>query len=109
NMDPAQMNDIESAEVAAQVYEGLVRFKHGSVEVEPCLAERWDVSEDGLEWTFHLRPGAQFQDGTAVNADAVVFSVMRQIDEEHPSHVRGRMRYAKLLFGDPSTTETALV
>lgn len=109
NMDPAQMSDIESAQVAMQVYEGLVRFKEGSVEVEPGLAERWEVSEDGLTWDFYLREGVAFQDGSPLTADAVVFSVMRQIDEEHPAHVSGRMRYAKLLFGDPSSTETALV
>lgn len=109
NMDPAQMNDIESAQVAAQVYEGLVRFKHGAVDVEPCLASSWDVSADGLTWDFHLRPEVRFQDGSACDADAVVFSVMRQMDEEHPAHVRGRMRYAKLLFGDASSTESALV
>ncbi len=109
NMDPAQMSDIESAQVAAQVYEGLARFKHGSVEVEPCLAEKWEVSDDGLEWTFHLRPDIRFHDGSPCNADAVVYSVMRQIDENHEAHVSGRMRYANLLFGDSSSTETALV
>jgi peptide/nickel transport system substrate-binding protein len=108
-MDPAQMNDIESAQVAGQVYEGLVRFKDGSVEVEPCLATFWDVSPDGLTWDFHLRPGVSFSDGAPVDADAVVFSVMRQMDENHPAHVRGRMRYSKLLFGDASSTESALV
>lgn len=103
------MNDIESAEVATQVYEGLVRFKDGSVEVEPCLAESWQVSDDGLDWTFHLRPGVRFQDNTPLNADAVVFTVMRQMDENHPAHVKGRMRYSELLFGDPASTTTALV
>lgn len=109
NMDPAQMNDIESAQVAAQVYEGLVRFKHGAVDVEPCLASSWKVSADGLIWDFHLRPEVRFQDGSPCEAEAVVFSVLRQIDETHPAHVSGRMRYAKLLFGDASTSESALV
>lgn len=109
NMDPAQMSDIESAQVANQVYEGLVRFKADSVEIEPCLAESWEVSEDGLDWRFKLRQGVRFSDGATLDADAVVLSVMRQMDEEHEFHVPGRMRYSKLLFGDPASTETALV
>jgi peptide/nickel transport system substrate-binding protein len=109
NMDPAQINDIESALVAQQVYEGLVKFKPDSVEVEPCLAEKWEPSEDGLKWTFHLRPNVKFQDGSPVDADAVVFSVMRQMDSNHPYHVAGKMRYANFLFGDKSSTETELV
>lgn len=109
NMDPAQINDIESALVAQQVYEGLVKFKADSVEVEPALAEKWEASENGLKWTFHLRPNIRFQDGTPVDADAVVFSVMRQMDSNHPFHVPGKMRYANFLFGDKSTTETELV
>jgi len=108
-MDPAQMNDIESAQVAAQVYEGLVRFKHGSVEVEPCLATEWNVSENGLTWSFKLRPGVRFSNGEPLTADAVVMSVKRQMDESHPYHVKGRMRYAGLLFGDPSSTATELL
>lgn len=109
NMDPAQMNDVESALVANQVYEGLVRFKADSVEVEPCLATDWNVSDDGLVWTFRLRPDVKFDDGTALTAEAVVFSVMRQLDENHPYHVSGRMRYAGLLFGDPTSTTSALL
>lgn len=109
NMDPAQMNDIESVQVAAQVYEGLVRFKHGSVDVEPCLATEWSVSDDGLEWTFKLREGVHFQDGSPLTAESVVISVQRQMQDTHPYHVKGRMRYAGLLFGDSSSTATQLV
>lgn len=109
NMDPAQITDIESALVANQVYEGLVRFKQGSVEIEPALAESYEVSPDGLHWTFHLRKDVRFQDGSLFNADAVIFSVMRQMDPYHPFHAAGRMRYARFLFGDRSTTETELV
>jgi peptide/nickel transport system substrate-binding protein len=79
------------------------------VEVEPDLADKYEISADGLKYTFHLKHNVKFQDGTAFDADAVVFSVMRQMDDHHPYHVAGRMRYAHFLFGDPSTTQTALV
>lgn len=109
NMDPSLITDIESALVATEVYQGLMKFKADSVEVEPDLAESYEVSPDGLKWTFHLRKGVRFQDGTPFNADAVKFSVMRQMDEHHPYHVAGKMRYTTLLFGDKSSTETQLV
>src|SRR6188508_3631117 len=43
------------------VYDRLIEFKKGSTETEPGLATSWDVSEDGKEITFHLRPGVKFQ------------------------------------------------
>lgn len=108
-MDPAQINDVESAIVASHVYRGLLKFKTSSVETEPDLAENYEVTTDGLTWTFHLHKNVLFHDGTPLTADAVKTSVMRQMDEHHPLHVAGKMRYAHVLFGDPSSTETALV
>lgn len=109
NMDPALIIDIESAMVATQVYQGLLKFKADSVEVEPDLAEKYEVSPDGLSWTFHLRDGVRFHDGTPLTAEAVVFSVQRQMDPNHPAHVPGKMQYANVLYGDPSTSESTLV
>lgn len=59
------------------VYERLVRYRPGTVEVEPELATSWTVSEDGRIWTFRLRPGVYFHDGTPCNAEAVKFSFDR--------------------------------
>lgn len=109
NMDPAQINDTESAMVASHVYQGLLRFRPDSVEVEPDLAESYDVTTDGLKWTFRLRRNVRFHDGTPLTSEAVRTSVMRQMDEHHPLHAPGRMRYAKLIFGDLHSTETQLV
>lgn len=53
------------------VYEPLVRLGERG-EIEPALAQRWEVSEGGLRYTFYLRPGVKFSDGTAFNAQAVV-------------------------------------
>ena len=70
---------------------GLVEFKHGgTTEVEPGLAEKWDISDDGLTYTFHLRQGVKFQTTDYFtptrdfNADDVVFSFERQCKEDNP-------------------------
>jgi peptide/nickel transport system substrate-binding protein len=85
-IDPARITDAESAEVTEQIFDHLVRYKRNSTDVEPSLATRWDVSENGRVWTFHLRPGVRFHDGTPFDADAVVFSFDRQRDPHHPYH-----------------------
>ena len=74
------------------VYGRLVEFKPASVEIEPGLAESWDVSEDGKTVTFHLRHGVKWQSNAAFkptrdfNADDVLFSFNRMAQEDHPYH-----------------------
>lgn len=71
------------------LYDGLVSFKDETLEIEPALALDWSVSDDGLVWTFNLREGVKFHDGTDFNADAVEFSFMRILDEAHPYYGLG--------------------
>jgi peptide/nickel transport system substrate-binding protein len=86
-LDPARFTDNESIEVCEQIYEHLVRFKPGSTEIEPQLATGWEVSEDGKVWTFRLRAGVFFHDGSPFDADAVKFSFERQLQEHHRFHL----------------------
>ena len=79
-LDPALVNDFGSLELCANIYEGLFRFKGETCDVEPCLAESYDVSDDGLTYTFKLREGVTFHDGTAFDADAVVTNFERQMN-----------------------------
>ncbi|MCX2725435.1 ABC transporter substrate-binding protein [Roseibium salinum] len=74
------------------VYNRLVEFKRGTTEVIPGLAESWEVSEDGLEYTFNLRQGVKFHTTSFFtptrdfNAEDVVFSFERQLKNDHPWH-----------------------
>src|SRR5262245_45979229 len=73
-LDPARISDDESVEVCEQIFEHLVMYAPGSTEVLPQLASSWEVDPLGVIWTFHLRAGVKFHDGTPFDADAVVFS-----------------------------------
>ncbi|EAM5987115.1 ABC transporter substrate-binding protein [Salmonella enterica subsp. enterica serovar Montevideo] len=74
------------------IYNRLVEFKTGTTEVIPGLAEKWDISEDGKTYTFHLRKGVKWQSSKdfkptrELNADDVVFSFDRQKNEQNPYH-----------------------
>jgi peptide/nickel transport system substrate-binding protein len=85
-LDPALVTDGESVQVITNVFDTLVSFKPGTTELVPWLATSWEASDDGLVWTFHLRQGVKFHDGSALDAEAVVFSFERQSDAGHPAH-----------------------
>lgn len=94
-LDPALVDDGESSKVIVNIYEGLLKYAKDSTKLEPCLATSWDVSTDGLTYTFHLRQGVKFQDGTDFNADAVKFNIERQMAGTATSD----MSYADFVFG----------
>ncbi len=80
-LDPAYETDGNSFMIGDNVLEALIFYKDESVDLEPGLAESWTISPDGLTYTFKLRKGVKFHDGTPFNADAVVFSHGRQMKE----------------------------
>jgi peptide/nickel transport system substrate-binding protein len=98
-LDSQQISDYNSHRAAYGIYDMLLRFKDESTEVEPGLAESWDISQDGLEYTLHLRQGIKFHDGTDFNAEAVKFNLERQIDPNHPYHDTGEFPYAEFTWG----------
>ena len=86
-LDPEAVLNNTSGFVMATIYDGLIRYKPGTVEVEPGLAESWDVSADGLTYTFHLRRGVKYQDGTPFNAQAVIAGLDRQLKKDDPNYI----------------------
>jgi len=65
----------------SQIYEGLMKFRPSSLEVEPCLASYYEVSDDGLVFTFYLQKNVQFQDGASFDADAVIWNARRGMEK----------------------------
>src|SRR5262245_17650871 len=78
NLDPAQVTDLNSNRVGRRIAETLVMFPDESTQIVPGLAESWTISKDGLHYTFKLRKGVTFHDGTPLNAEAVKDSIERQ-------------------------------
>lgn len=85
-LDPGIMSDGVTARVTNQIFEGLVKYDKDTTNVVPSLAERWEASDDGTVWTFYLRQGVKFHDGTDFNADAVVKNFDYWKNPENPLH-----------------------
>ncbi|MDH0896563.1 MULTISPECIES: ABC transporter substrate-binding protein [unclassified Pseudomonas] len=91
--DVVQYNSLTTTNASADVLMNrLVDYDAATGELVPSLAERWEVSADGLSWTFQLRPGVKFQrtawftPGRELNAEDVLFSFQRMLDPSHPWH-----------------------
>lgn len=79
-LDPAGTTTTTVGNMINYFYETLVGYDTGKNEIVPSLATRWQVSRDGLTYTFTLRRGVTFHDGTPMNAAAVKFSLDRILD-----------------------------
>lgn len=85
-LDPAVITDGISSRLTRQLYDGLVKYRGATTEVEPALAEKWEVSRDGKVWTFQIRKGVKFHDGNPLDAAAVVWNFERWWKTSHPQH-----------------------
>ena len=83
NLEPGNISDGNSIMVQDQIYNRLIDPKPGTTDLEPSLATDWKVSQDGKTWTFKLRPGVKFHDGTDFDAEAVKFNFERWWDEKN--------------------------
>jgi len=98
-LDPSHATDGLSLLVTNEVLETLVAFKPGGFDVGPGLATAWHASQDGLTWTFTLRPHATFSDGTPADAAAVKFNFDRWRLRRDPAHGNFSYSYWVAMFG----------
>lgn len=89
-LDPATATNGSSTLITQLIFETLV-IRDPNLVVSPGLAESWSLSDDGLSWTFKLRPNVLFHDGSAFTADDVKWSLSRILDEKTGSPSRGRL------------------
>jgi ABC-type transport system substrate-binding protein len=93
--------DGESLRACEQVVEALLAYEVGGTAVVPGLAESYEASDDLMTWTFHLRQGVTFHDGSTFDANDVVMTYAAQWDAANPLHVgrTGNFDYWSALFG----------
>lgn len=97
--DPFYASDGETFRVTRQMFEGLVGIEPGGTELQPELATRWEPSEDGLTWTFTLREGVTFHDGTPFDAAAVCANFQRMFNQTGAGQSQALSYYWTQSFG----------
>src|SRR5215470_8218458 len=101
-VDPGAALDGINALIARQVFDTLVAWREGSTDIEPALATRWAASKDGLVWSFTLRDGVRFHDGSPLTALDVAVGYERQLRPEAPAAGRA---WSALLRGIPGVVK----
>ena len=99
---PGDESTVDTLRVNRLLYSTLVEYAAGSTEINPGLAEYWEVNPDLTEWTFSLRYNAKFSNGKPVDATDVVTSLSAMWDASSPNHTgnRGEFQYFKQFFGN---------
>ena len=98
-LDGPLVSDGESLRLIGLIYQGLVSLKPGSTVIVPQLATSWSTSSNGLNWTFNLRSGVKFPDGTPFNAKAVCFNFNRWYNFPGPLQTDAVTYYWNTVFG----------
>ncbi|MBD5653903.1 MAG: ABC transporter substrate-binding protein, partial [Candidatus Eremiobacteraeota bacterium] len=99
SLDPSHETDGLSLTAAQEVYQNFVRFKPGTFDVVPDAARSWRTSPDGKTWTFRLKPGLRFSDGTPLDARAVKFNIDRWRLTKDPFRGNFPYGYYASMFG----------
>jgi peptide/nickel transport system substrate-binding protein len=109
-MDPQTVENNESGFIMSTIYDSIVNYKIGSSIPGPGLAESWTTSPDGKVYTFRLRRGVTFHDGTPMNARTVAADVDRAINPQNPCYVFNRKSvdtYDDFTFGSAKDNTVA--
>jgi ABC-type transport system substrate-binding protein len=101
SLDPATALEGSVPVIARQMFDTLVQYRDVSSDIEPGLATQWSVSRDGLSWTFRLRDGVRFHDGTVLTAQHVVESLERVVLPTAPHAPSPNAAAPRLVRGTP--------
>ena len=104
-LDPATTLEGPVSVIARQIFDTLVQYRDVTSDVEPGLAAQWSVSRDGLLWTFRLRDGVRFHDGTPLTAQHVVESLDRVIQPTAVHAPQPNMVAPRLIRGTPGVVK----
>lgn len=117
SVDPAIVTGAPEGRIITAIFEGLTNWHPKTLEPQPGVAERWDISDDRLVYTFHLRDDARWSDGTPVTADDFYYSFRRFLDPRTAAEYSYQLWYVKnaerytvassLAAGDPVEVELA--
>lgn len=110
NLEPGNIEDGNSIYVQQQIYDRLIDYVAGTTDLEPALATEWTASDNGRTWTFKLREGVKFHDGTEFNAEAVRVNFERWWDPNNPLGFRNAGKTYAIwegLFGGYKGSETS--
>lgn len=91
-LDPQKGQDNVSSRITFDLFESLLNEDEIG-NIVPGVASKWDVSKDGLTYTFHLRPNVKFSDGTPITAQDAVFSIQRLVDPKVASLMRSSLAW----------------
>ena len=104
DLDPATALEGPVSVIARQMFDTLVQYREVTSDIEPGLAAKWSVSRDGLVWTFRLRDGVRFHDGTPLTAQRVVESLDRVL-QPSASRAPTPNAAARLVRGTPGVVK----
>jgi peptide/nickel transport system substrate-binding protein len=111
NLNPWQAEDFFSNEIAANIFEGLVRFKKNTKSIEPCLATSWSVKKNGKRWLFVLRRGVRFHDNSPFDARSVIYSFQSRLEKQQTAYQRLSFLFSFITHirsSDPYSVEITL-
>lgn len=86
SLDPHMKDSGTETSLAAHLYDTLVEY-NTDMSLKPGVAESWEVADDGVTWTFHIREGIKFQNGNDLKADDVVYSFERVLNDEELEYI----------------------
>ena len=94
-LDPAIITSQADGRIVSAMFEGLTRFNAVTAQAEPALAKRWEITDDGTVYTFHLRENLRWSTGEPITAADIVYSWQRAVNPLTASDYAGMLFYVK--------------